>query len=194
MSRVVLVLGLLSLLALPATAQQDAPAQQNRIGIGVSIEPLTNFVLIDNEIFSSVELFAPSLYVPITLGQFRLEPEFSFVRDAVSDDDDTSSNSRLRVGTGLFYYNLIDKANALYVGTRVGLARTAFTNPFSDDTESRTDFFIAPALGGEHYFGALSLGVEGQLQYTRIGSFDEDSDLSRSQLLVRALFFARFHF
>ncbi|MEM8560176.1 MAG: hypothetical protein AAGG50_20345 [Bacteroidota bacterium] len=188
MSRFVAVLGLLCLIALPVTAQQ------NRVGIGVSIEPLASFVVADIDGFSSFSLFTPSLYVPITLSQFRLEPEVSFVRDASSLDDETAAESRLRLGTGLFYYNQRNEANALYVGARVGLARTAFSNPFSDDTESRIDFILAPTLGGEHYLGDLSLGVEGQLQYTRIGNFDEDSEVTRSQFLIRALFFARFHF
>ncbi|MEL6445749.1 MAG: hypothetical protein AAF089_06385 [Bacteroidota bacterium] len=188
MYRPVLVLGLIALVSLPAAAQG------NRVGIGVSIEPLTRFAVIDQNGFSSLGFFTPSLYVPITLGQFRLEPEISYVRDAVSLNDETTANSRLRFVTGLFYYNQRSEANALYVGTRIGFARTAVSNAFSDDTASQIDFIFAPTLGGEHYFGDLSLGVESQVQYTRIGNVDEDSEVTRSQFLIRALFFARFHF
>ncbi|MEM6783242.1 MAG: hypothetical protein AAF624_05840 [Bacteroidota bacterium] len=188
MSRVLLLLGLLGLSTLSARAQQV------RVGVGVSIEPLANFVSSVPDDPSAFSLFAPSLYVPVTVGPFRLEPELSLVRDAASLNDETESSSRLRLGVGLFYYNQHRDMAALYVGARLGLVRTVIDRVFLDETATRLDYVFAPTLGGEHYVGDLSLGVESQLQYSQIGNFFEGGDTSRSQLLVRALLFVRYHF
>ncbi|MEM9998625.1 MAG: hypothetical protein AAF809_13070 [Bacteroidota bacterium] len=183
MSRIFLVLGLFFLITLPVTAQQ------NRVGLGVSVQPDIIFSV------SAGAALAPQLYIPVTLGAFRFEPGIGFSRRASSLDDETFSDSALRLGTGLFYYQARDDNDALYVGARIGLIRISETNPFDiDESQSRTDFIIAPTLGGEHYFGRLSLGVEGQLEYTRIGSFIEDDEVTRSQFQTRALFFVRYHF
>ena len=184
MYRPVLVLGLIALVSLPATAQE------NTIGLGVSIEP--DLFATSND--GRTPLSMPTLYIPFTARGFRFEPSLGFSRTAVSFDGESDSASTLRLGAGLFFYRLTGDSNAWYIGTRVGLIRFGPFDSFDDDGVSRVDYFVAPTLGGEHYFGKLSVGVEGQVSYTRVGSFNENSEASTSIFQSRALIFLRYHF
>lgn len=135
----------------------------------------------------------PTLYVPFTIRAFRFEPSLGFSRVAVSFGDDSNSATTLRLGAGFFYHRRMED-DAWYIGARAGLVRTGLFDSFDEDNPSRVDYFLAPALGGEHYFGKLSVGVEGQVQYVWVGNANENGDVSTSIFQTRALFFLRYHF
>jgi hypothetical protein len=183
-----LVLLLASLLtALPSQAQEA------RVGLGVGISPSSlNVVDVDR-------LLAPlSIYLPVVTPSFRLEPEIGLLRGSSSDDDFESTSTAFSMGAGLFLNRPMDASTLLYGGVRLGTLFLSDTieSEFGDEDESRTDFFVGPSAGGEHFFSDhFSLGGEAQVLYTSFGDEeDEGEDASRSVLRTRALFFVRWYF
>ena len=184
------------LLSVAVTAMLTVPlyAQDGtRIGLGVSLTASGGSV----DLFETV-LSPASIYVPITFGKFRIEPEFGIFRVSSESGGDfprSSTSTVLQFGTGLFAVNRIDKT-LLYYGARFGLTRMSdsFDSNGSSDSSSRTNIYGGPALGAEYMFSEhFSLGGEAQLIYLSVGSTDDNDDTG-SVLRSRALFFSRWHF
>jgi hypothetical protein len=145
------------------------------------------------------QLLAPlSIYLPVVTPSFRLEPEIGLLRGSSSDDNFESTSTAFSVGSGLFLNRPVEASTMLYGGVRLGAVflSESFESEFGDDDdESRTDFFVGPAAGGEHFFSEhFSLGGEAQVLYTSFGEEDEEDDVSSSVLRTRAIFFVRWYF
>jgi len=183
------VLVLLSVVAATAVPHSQA---QTKVGIGVSLTG--SGASID---FFEALLSPATIYVPITFGSFRIEPEFGIFRTSSSsgDSDFSSSETVLQLGTGLFGLKRVNQTQ-IYYGIRVGMTRVSSSSKFSGtkNDDSRTNIYFSPATGAEYLFSDhFSLGGEMQLVYLSLGSSD-GSDASGSIIRTRGLFFSRWHF
>jgi hypothetical protein len=200
---------LLLLFAGTAQAQSDGV----KVGIGVSlIQATIGPDLEGGDTFGAVAL--GDIFVPIHFGRsFKLEPWLGVLRfKEKSEDTGFSSDEKVtqwRFGTGLYFRFPTSESFVPYVGPRIGLLLTSFSdestfNGGSSKFElSETDFQIGLALGGEYFFsGHFSLGGEVQLNYTSIGeptvkrdgSEITDGSLSRNLFSNAASILARFYF
>lgn len=169
-----------------------AQEKENRIGIGVSI---------GRQIIEEMEYRAfeyTRFYVPIIVSShFRLEPEIGYYRYSGSGEDWKESRKRLSIGCGIFFITRKGKVD-IYYGARLGLISTSYfyeTTTYLRD-ESRTDFYIGPAIGGEYFFSNhFSLGGEIQINHISIGQWsDEIGDASESIIRIKPLVFVRWYF
>ncbi len=158
-------------LAVPAAAQE----QRRTLGIGASINPDASFS-------PTVEI-----YVPINLGQLRLEPSIGiFTQDRDGPGNDTSD---VTLGIGAFYVMPLAAQADMYVGGRLKLNFASVDDGVNDDSD--TDLTVAAALGGEYYLvPQLSLGLEAQLGLYQRGDVSGDD----SGLFTTGLGFLRFYF
>lgn len=187
--------------ALPVHGQEGT-----RFGLGVGISDAG----LNVPVFGDVEtLLSPSsFFLPITLASFRVEPEIGYFRtsttESLDDDEAEASATILQFGVGIFSLNRAG-GTVIYYGARVGITRQSASLNFSgeaapDDVEaSSTNFFVGPAVGGDHFLGDhFSLGGEVQVLYTSIGQEDVEEDdapeVSSSFIRTRAVFLIRWHF
>jgi hypothetical protein len=167
----------------PLHAQEPA----TRFGVGVSLGK--EFMMIDG---GQLTLFDfPSFYLPIVVSpRFRVEPEFGLWRYSGSGDNWDSSYTLLAFGCGILGVSERGKGN-VYYGARLGLLRTSYSD---GDDDSKVDFYIGPAVGGEYLFADhLGLGGEAQLNYVHVGQWDDDDDVSESIIRSRTLIFVRWY-
>jgi len=161
-----------------------------RVGIGVSLGKQI-FGIDDGAALTLFDF--PSICIPIiTSPKFRLVPEIGLYRYSRSTDGSDYSYMILSMGCGIF--PMIQKGNGyIYYGGRLGLVRMSYSNENDDD--SKIDFYIGPAIGGEYFFtDHLSLGGEAQLNYTFMGQFEYDDDVSESLISSKTLIFVRWYF
>jgi hypothetical protein len=136
--------------------------------------------------------------LPISLSSnFRIEPEIGYYRYSGSDEDWEESYSILSIGCGIFSVTQKGKVD-IYYGLRLGLRSTSYSYRYTWDgvdsvDESKTDFYIGPAIGGEYFFTKhLTLGGEIQLNYIFIGQWD-DGEGSESVIRTKPLIFVRWY-
>jgi len=86
----------------------------------------------------------------------------------------------------------------LYYGARVGYITQTLTDENGSETDevSSSGFYIAPVLGGEHYFSDhFSLGGEAQIIYASVstkpdeGNWEQDLSAINTRVLVYIRFF-----
>lgn len=188
--------GLLASLLLFAPPVQAQSQGETTVGLGVSINaPVVRTSQADGGGPSSLAPFTFTL--PITSASFRLEPNVGFVRFSRSANDRTTTTSALTVGTGAFYLSKFEDTQ-LQIGGRIGLSRLSevVENRNEEDSSSRTNFLIGPALGGEYYVGKhFSVGIEARFLYINVGEPDNaPEDFSASQLGTSGVAFLRAHF
>jgi hypothetical protein len=171
-----------------------AQEERSRIGFGVSI---------GKEVLAAdgmqLTLFDfPSFYLPISLSSnFRFEPEIGYYRYSGSGEDWKQSNSIISIGCGIFFMTRKGKVD-IYYGARLGFMITSYSyrytwNGMDSDDDSKTDFYIGPAIGGEYFFTKhLTLGGEIQLNYIFIGQWDDGED-SESVIRTKPLIFVRWY-
>lgn len=168
-----------------------AQEERSRIGIGVSIG---KEVLAGDGMQLTLFDF-PSFYLPISLSSnFRFEPEIGYYRYSGSDEDWKESNSIFSIGCGIFFMTRKGKVD-IYYGARLGLIITSYSyeSPWWDEEESKTDFYIGPAIGGEYFFTKhLTLGGEIQFNYISMGQWD-DGEGSESVIRTKPLIFVRWY-
>jgi len=167
------------------------------VGIGVSLPPASIGVVSGGDRGLPVGFTAP-----VTFSIVRLEPQVGYVRVERSDDDRSRSTSVLTLGVGSFYLFRFDRT-LLLTGARVGFARTVTTvepeagapSAGSGQRPRKTvDFFLGPALGGEHYVSDhFSVGAEVRLLYANTDS-NRPSAPSITTLRTSGAAFLRFHF
>ncbi len=171
-----------------------AQEERSRIGFGVS---LGKEIVEIGEAYTMLDF--PSFYLPISLSSnFRFEPEIGYLRYSGSDEDWEESRSILSIGCGIFSVTQKGKVD-IYYGVRLGLRSTSRSYQFTWDgvdsvDESKTDFYIGPAIGGEYFFtDHLTLGGEIQLNYIFIGQWSDGED-SESVIRTKPLIFVRWYF
>jgi hypothetical protein len=200
----------------PALLIADTAQAQNneaKIGIGVSLIQTTIAPELEGGgFFGGVAL--GDIFVPIHFGQrFKLEPWLGVIRLKQSSESNGSTlnegTTQWRFGTGLYFRFPTSESFVPYLGPRLGLLLTRFSEEFtypggSDKFElSETDFQFGLALGGEYFFSRhFTLGGEIQLNYTSIGEPTvkrdgteiTDGSLSRNLISNAASILARFYF
>jgi hypothetical protein len=170
-----------------------------KVGIGVAIIDMQQFF----EAFASEGgSFNSAIMVPIEMSSsFRLEPEvgFSSATDEQSSGSFTSKESTTswRIGVGLLGMKKYSPFT-LYYGARVGYITLTLTDEDDSGTDelSSSGFYVAPALGGEHYFSDhFSLGGEAQIIYASVstepdeGNWEQDLSAINTRVLVYIRFF-----
>jgi hypothetical protein len=204
-------LALVPLLLFAGTAQ--AQSDGVKVGIGVSlIQATLTPDLEGGETFGTVAL--GDIFIPIHFGRsFKVEPWLGLFRfkekTEVTGFTSDEKVMQWRFGTGLYFMFPTSESFVPYVGPRIGLLLTSFSddetfNGSSDKFElSETDLQIGLALGGEYLFSEhFSLGGEVQLNYTSIGEPTIKQDgtevtggsLSRNLFSNAASILARFYF
>ncbi len=133
---------------------------------------------------------------------FRFEPSIGY--STLSSDNSSSgytyeqSNSNLRLGAVIaFNDDPIESVN-LYYGLNSGfiLSSYRYSSSSSDGASdnSKTDFFIGPAAGGEYMFNRhFSFGGEINLNYISFGNYESESDNSSWAISTRGLIFLRWY-
>ena len=187
--------GLLLLFVISAKAQDDPV----RIGFGVGFGQ--GFSFFGGEELSVITLpidFA-DFSVIIRGKNFRFEPTLGYFNfSSTSSSGSESKFSNFRLGTVLAYATAIASLN-VYYGIDIGviLSSESFnsSSPGSTSTDnSKTDFFIGPAIGGEYMFSDnFSLGGEIQINYISVGNFDDDSDASTTGVSSRGKIILRWY-
>ncbi len=171
-----------------------------KVGIGVAIIDM-------QQIFeaqaSEGGFFSSAITVPIEVSPtFRVEPEigFSSATDEQKSDNFTSeeSSTSWKIGVGLFGKKKND-VFTLYYGGRIGYINQSLTDVSGTDRSevSSSGFYLAPALGGEHYFSDhFSIGGEVQIVYTSVSTTPDEGDWEQDISIIntRALVFFRFFF
>ncbi len=139
------------------------------VGIGISVDPIR----ITNP--------PVSIYVPIDLGQLRIEPYLgfsTFSQNAAYADatGDISSQYWWELGAGVMYFLTPPQPFGFYAGGRVALQFSGYEYPFTNPGPggllkfSETDFFLAGVLGGEYFVTPrFSVGAEARLGVTFLG-------------------------
>lgn len=197
-----LLCGLVCLLIFsPARAEEQGlePAKF-RIGLGTS---LGSDMLVTGDLdWMLLPVSFSNFYIPMTIADMiTIEPEFGYFRygSSESDHDYEASNDLIRFGMGLFYTPILGRT-ALHFGIRFGII--SYSSKYSEegfsDEQSKTDFFIGPAVGAEYFFSdQFSLGAEVQLNYIDIGDWESDEFSNGSDKYYfsnRTHVFIRFYF
>ncbi|MBA7522587.1 hypothetical protein ES705_14707 [subsurface metagenome] len=174
--------------------EERSQEKRSRIGFGVS---LGKEIMEIGEVYTLLDF--PSFYLPIRLSPaFRIEPEIGYYRYSGSDEDWEESRSILSIGCGIFSVTQKGKVD-IYYGLRLGIMRISYSYSYTwdgvdSDDDSKTDFYIGPAIGGEYFFtDHLTLGGEIQLNYIFIGQWSDGED-SESVIRTKPLIFVRWYF
>jgi hypothetical protein len=173
---------------------------QTRVGVGVALSSSG----LDNSAEVVEQFLSPaSVFVPITFGSFRVEPEIGLFTLSAEEDRDSDSVTTVQLAVGLFGTTQRD-ATLFYYGGRIGatFVNSSFEFGNFDASSSQTNLLLAPAAGAEYFFSPhFSLGAEAQLSLLSFGDQETESDgddetleIDQTILRTRGLFFARFHF
>jgi hypothetical protein len=126
-------------------------------------------------------------FVPINLGQFRIEPFAGWTRASVNH----TRSSDFLVGVGGFLVKPVAPQVQLYAGGRLGMEWHS-TRDAAGNSDSRRDTLLAGALGGEYLpVQRVALGAELQLALVSIG--DGNNSDGGWATATQATFFARFY-
>jgi len=118
---------------------------------------------------------------------FRFEPSLGYFSGSYDNSGSQynyeSSVSNFRIGAVIAYNNSSFESMNFYYGIDIGVILSSISyasnDPFGTSQsvdESKTDFFIGPAIGGEYMFNRyFSLGGEINLNYISLGNYVGDS-------------------
>jgi len=114
---------------------------------------------------------------------FRIEPSLGYFYGSSESSSNQFiseiSTSNFRLGAVIAYNNSSFESMNFYYGIDIGviLSSISATSSYSNESvdESKTDFFIGPAIGGEYMFNRyFSLGGEINLNYISVGNYGDD--------------------
>lgn len=171
-----------------------APAQERATTIGVGID-LVNAAAVAFELANSpsfAQHTAPlSIYLPINLAAFRIEPSVGLMTQSIEGG---GSFSRVELGIGGFVPLRTYQAFTALAGGRLQLAFNS-AKPPGGISSSANDIYVAGALAGEWAANAhFSLGAEVQLGYYNNGNLDSVGVPSTDGFRTAGLVFTRFFF
>ena len=177
------------------TAFALAQAEESNVKFGFGVGVSRDFPILINEDLEILTLpidFANFSFV-IRGKNFRIEPNLGYY--TVSTDGSyedymgetyhyETSMSNFRIGAVIAYNNSSFESMNFYYGIDVGVilssVSTSSNYPYSgnqSNDESKTDFFIGPAIGGEYMFNRyFSLGGEINVNYISIGNYSDGND------------------
>ncbi len=135
-------------------------------------------------------------------GFFRFEPSIGY--NAISTEYSSAthpyerSSSNIRLGAVIAFNNDPIESVDFYYGLNFGFILSSYkitsSYPNESTDDSKTDFFIGPAVGGEYMFNKhFSLGGELNLNYISIGYYESDGDRSSWAISTRGLIFIRWY-
>ncbi len=189
----------LLLFVVSAKAQDD----RVRVGFGVGFGQGMGFIISGDFDFAGIAPYLPVDYADFSVvirgKNFRFEPTLGYYSiSSSSSSGNESSYSNFRLGTVLAYANSKGSMTFSY-GIDIGVilsseSRESNTPEPTSTDNSKTDFFIGPAIGGEYMFSDnFSLGGEIQINYISVGNFDDDSDASTSAFSSRGKIILRWY-
>jgi len=110
---------LVVLVSLLMVSSLQAQEKESSIGFGVSL---------GKELYSAslTLLDFPSFYLPITLSNFRIEPEIGYYRYSGEFEDQETVETFLTVGCGIFILSHKPNTN-IYYGLRLGFVDLGWT-------------------------------------------------------------------
>jgi hypothetical protein len=133
---------------------------------------------------------------------FRFEPSLGYFTMSADYSEPglttERSSSNIRLGAVIAFNNDPIESVNFYYGIDFGFILSSFSYTSSISTastdESKTDFFIGPAIGGEYMFNKhFSLGGEINLNYIAIGQYDSDNVSSSWAISTRGQIFLRWY-
>jgi hypothetical protein len=197
-----------TLLSLTLTILSFPQEEDNNVqfGLGVSLSSELSSLRVFSE-FGEVQILTQPLnlanFSMIIKGNFfRFEPSLGYftISSDYSNDGYTyeRSSSNIRLGAVLAFNNDPIESVDFYYGIDFGviISSYSFTSNVSDQStdDSKTDFFIGPAVGGEYMFNKhFSLGGEINLNYISIGHYDSEGESSSWAISTRGLIFLRWY-
>ena len=196
------------LFSLTLTILSFAQDKDNSVqfGLGVSLSSELSVYRVYSELGELQIITQPmnmaNFSMIIKVKSFRFEPSFGYYTstreysDAGYSSDRSSSNLRLGAVVG-FNNDSIESMN-FYYGVDFGfiISSYSYTSSISDQStdDSKTDFFIGPAVGGEYMFNKhFSLGGEINLNYISFGQYDSEGESSSWAISTRGLIYLRWY-
>ena len=198
--KTLLAASLIFLLATFTFAQTEESTVQFGFGVNISREVPT--YTSENMQVISLPIDLANFSFVIRGKNFRIEPSLGYFTGSSegSSGEYTSevSASNFRIGAVIAYNNSSFESMNFYYGIDVGviLSSISSSSSFSNESvdESKTDFFIGPAIGGEYMFNRyFSLGGEINLNYISIGNYDDDNDSTTWLISTRGAVFVRWY-
>lgn len=128
-----------------------------------------------------------------SVGYFTMSSDYSGVGYTFE-----RSSSNIRLGAVVAFNNDPIESVDFYYGVGFGFIFSSFSYTSISSTESidesKTDFFIGPAVGGEYMFNKhFSLGGEINLNYISIGDYDSEGASSGWAVSTRGQIFIRWY-
>jgi hypothetical protein len=121
-----------------------------------------------------------TIYVPIRLGNLRIEPEvrlsrseseYTYLVSSVNNADYESKT--ISLGTGVYWHQSIGPSLESYMGGRIAYTKydtstTYPNNPANNYTTDESTFVIGPTLGAEYFFAKqFSVGLDMSLTFMK---------------------------
>ncbi len=196
------------LLSLTLTVLSFPQAEDNDVqfGLGVSLSSELTMYRIYSENGEQQIITQPinmANFSMIIKGSFfRFEPSIGYftMSSDYSEPAYTSgrASSNLRLGAVVAFNSDSIESMNFYYGIDFGfiISSYSYTSSSSDQStdDSKTDFFIGPAIGGEYMFNRhFSLGGEINLNYISIGHYDYEGEASSWAISTRGLIFIRWY-
>tara|TARA_B100000315_G_C14548877_1_gene574670 strand:+ start:1180 stop:1776 length:597 start_codon:yes stop_codon:yes gene_type:complete len=123
-----------------------------------------------------------SLFFPILISEFFVEPEVSYwsytekYDDSGSDAEHTISNLRMVVG---LFHNTTKVKSSQYLGVRIGYnleKEVLYIDDDEDDEEFEYKLFIVAPTIGAQYFISKNFSIGGEFSAVRASHTDSDDD------------------
>jgi hypothetical protein len=191
---------------LPAQAQESDESVKKtklfRIGIGTGI--IHNVIAYEPFEYDSSPLNlkgATQIFIPIDVAFVRFEPEFAIqiIDLKFGRTEEQRTLKSIRIGAGLFGVKSFGESMRVYAGIRAVKIRSssiyvAPPNSRNSASNTKTDVYIGPSIGGEYLIGEhFSVGIEAGLDYGRLGDFYDYDDTETKTLSTRTQVMARFY-
>jgi len=199
-----------SLLIVSFLLSTVATAQDNPVNFGFGVNFTREMTIIstgaDDLGVYTLPIDLANFSIIIRGTNFRIEPSlgyFSTSSDYSSQGyTSKSSTSNFRIGSLVAYNNNSIESMNFYYGLVFGALFTSSSSEnnypgSTNNDESKTDFFIGPAVGGEYMFNDhFSFGGEINVNYISIGQYDSDNsdyDISQSAISTRGIIYVRWY-
>jgi len=177
-----------------------------QLGLGVSLSSELSMYSVYGEIGEQQIITQPinmANFSMIIKGSFfRFEPILGYF--TTSSDysgvgySSERSNSNVRLGAVIAFNNDPIESVDFYYGVDFGFILSSYSRTSSISNEStddsKTDFFIGPAVGGEYMFNRhFSLGGEINLNYISFGQYDSGNGTSEWAISTRGVIYLRWY-
>lgn len=195
----------ISLVSSSSFADENA-GERNRFGVGISL--FEEFLSIIGSTYVSDLTGGVNIYFPTRIGgNIKIEPEIGVMflsYDYEHEGEIYDGSERvIRIGFGIGPIVQRGKLD-IYYGLRFGLAfvslkdfgRTIYSPEGTEEELSKTDWYIAPAIGSEYFVSPhFSVGGEVRVEFTSYDEWNESSSITNLYTIQnRNLFFVRWYF